>query len=138
MSVEPMTLRDRVHVGGERLMNRSSRTDEHVMAGVTFRSPSTMTMPMRLPLDPDTAERLLRGALPADDAPPGYGPVATLLRALAVIDDGLEPSLQPPTVRGVRGDGSSYAHAVEAPTPPRRTARDSGAFSPPRPCRQVG
>jgi hypothetical protein len=30
-------------------------------------------------LDESTAERLLRGALPPDDAPPGYGGVATLL-----------------------------------------------------------
>lgn len=32
-------------------------------------------------LDHRTAERLLRGALPPDDAPPGYGGVATLLQA---------------------------------------------------------
>jgi len=32
-------------------------------------------------LDDWTAERLLRGALPPDDAPPGYGAVATLLEA---------------------------------------------------------
>ena len=32
-------------------------------------------------LDDWTAERLLRGALPPDDAPPGYGGVATLLQS---------------------------------------------------------
>ena len=40
--------------------------------------PTTMTTNT---LDNRTAERLLRGALPPDDAPPGYGEVATLLQA---------------------------------------------------------
>lgn len=35
-------------------------------------------------LDDWTAERLLRGALPPDDAPPGYGGVATLLAAARI------------------------------------------------------
>ena len=34
-------------------------------------------------LDPNTAERLLSGAVPAADAPPGYGPVASVLAAAA-------------------------------------------------------
>jgi hypothetical protein len=36
-----------------------------------------------LPLDDDTAERLLAGRLHPEDAPPGYAPVASLLRAAA-------------------------------------------------------
>jgi hypothetical protein len=36
-----------------------------------------------LPLDDDTAERLLAGRLHPEDAPPGYASVASLLRAAA-------------------------------------------------------
>jgi hypothetical protein len=37
----------------------------------------------RLPLDTDTADRLLAGSVAPEDAPPGYGGVATLLAAVA-------------------------------------------------------
>jgi hypothetical protein len=37
----------------------------------------------RLPLDIETADRLLAGSVPAEDAPPGYARVATLLRSAA-------------------------------------------------------
>ncbi|MEW6473955.1 MAG: hypothetical protein AB1679_17020 [Actinomycetota bacterium] len=41
--------------------------------------------PNRHSLDEDSASRLLQGAVPADDAPPGYGPVADLLAAAASV-----------------------------------------------------
>jgi len=37
----------------------------------------------RLPLDTDTADRLLAGSVAPEDAPPGYARVATLLAAVA-------------------------------------------------------
>ena len=43
-----------------------------------------------VPLDPGTAERLLSGRLDPDDAPPGYAPVARLLRAAASPTDPAE------------------------------------------------
>jgi hypothetical protein len=49
----------------------------------------------RLPLDLDTADRLLDGSVPADDAPPGYAGVAVLLTEASslgdeiALDDGL-------------------------------------------------
>jgi hypothetical protein len=36
----------------------------------------------RVRLDGDTAERLLRGLIAPEDAPPGYAPVARFLRAV--------------------------------------------------------
>jgi hypothetical protein len=39
------------------------------------------------PPDPDTARRMLRGLVAPDDAPPGYAPVATLLRMMRPPDD---------------------------------------------------
>jgi hypothetical protein len=59
-------------------------------------------------LDDWTAERLLRGALPPDDAPPGYGAVATLLEAArtevrtttAVATDGMVTAMVAAVRRG--------------------------------------
>lgn len=42
----------------------------------------------RVPLDPDTADRLLAGALAPEDAPPGYAGVARLLDAAGATDTG--------------------------------------------------
>ena len=36
----------------------------------------------RLPIDPDTADRLLAGDVPREDAPPGYQEVVSLLTGL--------------------------------------------------------
>jgi hypothetical protein len=44
--------------------------------------PEDPSQPM-VPLDADTAERLLSGRLDPDDAPPGYADVARLLQAAA-------------------------------------------------------
>ena len=41
----------------------------------------------RLPLDLDTADRLLGGSVPADDAPPGYAGVAVLLAEASLPGD---------------------------------------------------
>ncbi|MDP9209732.1 MAG: hypothetical protein M3O65_14850, partial [Actinomycetota bacterium] len=43
-----------------------------------------------VPLDADTAERLLSGRLDPDDAPPGYAEVARLLRAAVAPADPAE------------------------------------------------
>ena len=46
--------------------------------------------PRIVPLDADTAERLLSGRLDPDDAPPGYAEVARLLQAAAAPADATE------------------------------------------------
>ena len=55
--------------------------------------------PPTLPLDDDTAERLLAGRLHPEDAPPGYASVASLLRAAA----------GPPTPDELAGQDTSLA-----------------------------
>ena len=45
----------------------------------------------RLPLDADTADRLLAGAVLPEDAPPGYAGVASLLAAARPNDPGSWP-----------------------------------------------
>src|SRR5918994_4158617 len=54
------------------------------------------------PLDADTAERLLRGRLDPDDAPPGYAEVARLLRAAAAPADQAEPTGEAAAVHAYR------------------------------------
>jgi hypothetical protein len=54
---------------------------------MTFLSDLSFEM-QRLPLDTDTADRLLAGAVPPEDAPPGYSEVASLL-ITARADDGV-------------------------------------------------
>ena len=45
--------------------------------------PEPMVPTLMVPLDDDTAERLLAGRLHPEDAPPGYAEVARVLRAAA-------------------------------------------------------
>jgi hypothetical protein len=49
------------------------------------------------PLDPDTTQRMMRGVVHPDDAPPGYARVAALLRLLrspATTDGGAERTIR--------------------------------------------
>ncbi|HEV2893763.1 MAG TPA: hypothetical protein VG411_08430, partial [Actinomycetota bacterium] len=55
-----------------------------------------------VPLDADTAERLLSGRLDPDDAPPGYAEVARLLRAAAAQADQVEPTGQAAAMHAFR------------------------------------
>jgi hypothetical protein len=68
------------------------------------------------PLDDDTAERLLSGLLPPEDAPPAYAEVARFLRAAAA----------PPTPGELAGQPAAVAafHTARAPAPgPARRGR---------------
>jgi hypothetical protein len=74
-------------------------------------------MPRRAPtlprLDDDTADRLLAGELPPLDAPPGYAPVATLLRAAAAPPRATELAPEDAARR-------AFVTARPAAAPPRR------------------
>jgi len=78
----------------------------------------------RLPLDPDTADRLLSGNMEPDDAPPGYADVARLLRAAATWATPGELAAEREVVALVaRRMGSSPAPARVVPRPGRSFAR---------------
>ena len=68
----------------------------------------------RLPLDADTADRLLAGSVLPEDAPPGYAGVASLLAA-ARPDD---PASWPP-----REDAALESFVIAARTSPETTTR---------------
>lgn len=72
----------------------------------------------RLPLDLDTADRLLGGSVAPEDAPPGYADVAVLLAAL-----------EPPAPAELTPDAELLAHLAESPrsspTAKTRTSRTS-------------
>jgi hypothetical protein len=65
------------------------------------------------PLDDDTAERLLSGRLPPEDAPPSYAEVARFLRAAA----------GPPTPRELAGQTAALAAFRRARVPVRGSTR---------------
>jgi hypothetical protein len=81
---------------------------------MTFWSDLSFEM-QRLPLDTDTADRLLAGAVPPEDAPPGYSEVASLLIA-ARTDDGVGLD---------RSDDLIMARFVAAACPSRETTTRS-------------
>jgi hypothetical protein len=77
----------------------------------------------RLPLDTDTADRLLAGDVPRQDAPPGYGDVVSLLGSLRAgqagaisWDEGdvaaLLTGLHPPPPADTRSPGRSKMHRL--------------------------
>jgi len=77
-----------------------------------------------VPLDADTAERLLSARLDPDDAPPGYAEVARLLQAAAAPADQIELTGQAAALNAFRtthpGPTSPpLARPRPAPTPPR-------------------
>jgi hypothetical protein len=72
-----------------------------------------------LPLDTDTADRLLRGVVPTEDAPPGYGEVALLLAAAAdlaasdeLIDQGHTVAAMAAVVRSSQAQPKSRSRSV--------------------------
>ena len=72
------------------------------------------------PLDDDTAERLLSGRLPPEDAPPSYAEVARFLRAAA----------GPPTPRELAGQPAALAAFRTAREPVRGPALGPGRKRP--------
>jgi hypothetical protein len=72
------------------------------------------------PLDDDTAERLLSGRLPPEDAPPSYAEVARYLRAAA----------GPPTPGELAGEPAALAAFRTARAPVRGPARGPGRKRP--------
>ena len=72
------------------------------------------------PLDDDTAERLLSGRLPPEDAPPSYAEVARFLRAAA----------GPPTPGELAGQPAALAAFRTAREPVRGPARGPGRKRP--------
>jgi hypothetical protein len=80
-----------------------------------------------LPLDPDTADRLLTGSVAPEDAPPGYGAVVRLLDAASARASAQELAREGDEVRAI-------AAAVRSFAPPVSTSRRSiMPFAPSRP-----
>jgi hypothetical protein len=67
-----------------------------------------------VPLDADTAERLLSGRLDPDDAPPGYAEVARLLQAAAAPADPAELAGQAAAMAAFR---TTHARPAQRPGP---------------------
>ena len=74
-----------------------------------------------LPLDSDTADRLLAGLVAAEDAPPGYGPVVRLLEAASAEASSEELAREPETVAAMA--------ALRSPVP-RNAASPRRSFMP--------
>jgi hypothetical protein len=72
-----------------------------------------------LPLDTDTADRLLAGSVAPEDAPPGYGRVVRLLEAAAAEDSSEELAREPETVAAMEAAIRSHVHQDVAS--PRRS-----------------
>jgi hypothetical protein len=72
-----------------------------------------------LPLDTDTADRLLAGSVAPEDAPPGYGRVVLLLEAAAAEDSSEELAREPETVAAMEAAIRSHVHQDVAS--PRRS-----------------
>ncbi|HEX3214492.1 MAG TPA: hypothetical protein VH016_18140, partial [Actinomycetota bacterium] len=68
-----------------------------------------------VPLDADTAERLLSGRLDPDDAPPGYAEVARLLQAAAAPADPAELAGQAAAVDAFRRTHARPVRRAAAP-----------------------
>jgi hypothetical protein len=90
-----------------------------------------------VPLDADTAERLLSARLDPDDAPPGYAEVARLLQAAAAPADQIEPIGQAAALDAFRRTHRTTHPAIHprpapAPAPPGGTrGRPTPAPAPP-------
>ncbi|HKQ02463.1 MAG TPA: hypothetical protein VJ735_19250, partial [Actinomycetes bacterium] len=67
-----------------------------------------------VPLDADTAERLLSVRLDPDDAPPGYAQVARLLQAAAAPADPVELTGQAAAMDMFR---TTHPHPAQPPAP---------------------
>ena len=76
-----------------------------------------------VPLDADTAERLLSGRLDPDDAPPGYAEVARLLRAAAAPADPTELTGQAAAMDAFR---TAHARPAQRPGRPATAGRAGG------------
>ena len=76
-----------------------------------------------VPLDADTAERLLSGRLDPDDAPPGYAEVARLLRAAAAPADPTELTGQAAAMDAFR---TAHARPAQRPGRPASAGRVGG------------
>jgi hypothetical protein len=63
-----------------------------------------------LPLDADTADRLLAGSVAPEDAPPGYGRVVRLLEAVSAEASSEELAREPETVAAIKAALPSPAH----------------------------
>lgn len=63
-----------------------------------------------LPLDTDTADRLLAGSVAPEDAPPGYGRVVRLLEAASAEASGEELAREPETVAAMKAALRSPVH----------------------------
>ena len=83
-----------------------------------------------VPLDADTAERLLSARLDPDDAPPGYAEVARLLQAAAAPADQIELTGQAAAMDAFR---TTHPRPAPPPAPPPRPAP-----APPRPGSPAG
>jgi hypothetical protein len=77
-----------------------------------------------VPLDADTAERLLSGRLDPDDAPPGYAEVARLLRAAAAPADPAELTGQAAAMDAFR---TAHARPAQRPGRPGPIGRAGGS-----------
>jgi hypothetical protein len=77
-----------------------------------------------VPLDADTAERLLCGRLDPDDAPPGYAEVARLLRAAAAPADPAELTGQVAAMDAFR---TAHARPAQRPGRPASGGRVGGS-----------
>jgi len=80
-----------------------------------------------VPLDADTAERLLSGRLDPDDAPPGYAGVARLLRAAAAPADPAELTGQAAAMDAFR---TAHARPAQRPGRPAPIGRAGGSGRP--------
>jgi hypothetical protein len=67
-----------------------------------------------LPLDTDTADRLLAGSVDAEDAPPGYGRVVRLLEAASAEASSEELAREPETVAVMKAALRSPVHGNAA------------------------
>jgi hypothetical protein len=74
-----------------------------------------------LPLDGETAERLLAGRVAVEDAPPGYGPVLRLLDAASADVSAEELRRESEAV-------AAFSHAVRSSRAPSRSTRASMPF----------
>jgi hypothetical protein len=84
----------------------------------------------RMPLDRDTMDRLLNGAVDPDDSPPGYGQIAGILRAATA-------GATPEELAGERGAVAMIAAAARShPLPPARSTQRRSRMHPVR--RKVG
>ena len=77
-----------------------------------------------VPLDADSAERLLSGRLDPDDAPPGYAEVARLLQAAAAPADPAELAGQAAAMDAFR---TTHARAAQRPGRPAPVGRAGGS-----------